>query len=540
MVKFESIIIKNYKSIEYAELFYRKGVWLVEGTNVNSMYKSNGAGKSTVLEAIQQCLYNRNIKGIKIDSTFNRNTNKPYCISIKFNSSGHAYKVVNSREDGISIFEDSKDLGIKSTAQTLSKIQEIIGLDFNTFCTLTYVSHQTIVSLLDNFSSSDLMKTLLDFDSIMVFDKKTKEELKASKVLVSSLLRENNISKDALDLLSEFTHTDTTPLLVRLSDIQEALTNNPKIQELQKYKDNLVLSEATAEDYKLKIASLEHKLDTKCKLCGSTTEILSEGIKTKLNTSIADCTNKLMLINTDITKIQQRIVDLTSDVYIVNALYYTEKMDIESKLSIIDYKNKVHSEKVGDITKMQQRIAANTVVLNDEYFNQDLYNSIITTIKSGKLHKDLLMNFCKVLNTYITEYTQYIDLDTIIVRTIPLKNSIEFSVYDSKSKSAVELNTLSGGELTRIRIVLLLSMLKTVQVLTKVNINILVLDEALDTLDESASQDLSNLFQHLVSTEDKFIALISHGNQLKDIEFTGKIQVTKTINSEVQQIEQYN
>ena len=80
MIQFVSIKVANYKSIEYAELHYHRGVWLVQGDNKDTTFKSNGAGKSTILEAIQQCLYNKNIKGIPIEDTYNRVTKKGYKI----------------------------------------------------------------------------------------------------------------------------------------------------------------------------------------------------------------------------------------------------------------------------------------------------------------------------------------------------------------------------------------------------------------------------------------------------------------------------
>ena len=75
---------------------------------------------------------------------------------------------------------------------------------------------------------------------------------------------------------------------------------------------------------------------------------------------------------------------------------------------------------------------------------------------------------------------------------------------------------------------MLLSMLRAIKELTAISSNLLVFDESLDTLDVSASKDLANLFDYLIGNDNKFIALVSHGDQLSDINFNGIITATKS------------
>ncbi len=64
--------------------------------------------------------------------------------------------------------------------------------------------------------------------------------------------------------------------------------------------------------------------------------------------------------------------------------------------------------------------------------------------------------------------------------------------------------------------------------MTNASTNLLIFDESLDTLDASASSDLASLFEYLIAHDNKFIALISHGQQLDDIEFSGRLTITKS------------
>ena len=67
MIHFKSISIKNFRAIESAQLTYDSGVWLIKGVNNDAAFESNGSGKSTILMALQQCLYNKTVSPTPID-----------------------------------------------------------------------------------------------------------------------------------------------------------------------------------------------------------------------------------------------------------------------------------------------------------------------------------------------------------------------------------------------------------------------------------------------------------------------------------------
>lgn len=524
MVHFNSIIIQDFKSIRFAELKYSKGVWLCLGENNDTAFKSNGAGKSTVLEAIQQCLYNKTLKGTPIEDTYNRITGKGYNITISFTKDSHLYLVSNNRELGkITVTKDNTDISEKGITNNLKLIQSIIGFDFNTFCALTYISHSNIVSLLETFSTSNLMKVLLDFDSIISYEMNIKQLLNKSKERTQFLLQDCVQAEDTLKLLADITYTDLLPLRA----LKDILNNdfNAKVAEYNTTQYMLDINSLSEElnslNIELKDANL-HKNNV-CPTCGS---ILNTGIDYSI--VISEIEDKIHSTKSLIQELSSKLSDAQANIVILKAELDEKLKMIETSISIGEYKNKLYENNKDTIEATRRRLADNKLELSNEYFNQDLYDVILKTIKSGKLHKDLLLNFTNVLNTYIDDYTSHLSISHLLVKSKPLKDNIEFVLYDTNTKQFIELSTLSGGELTRIRLVVLLSMLKTVASLTNMNTNILILDEALDTLDNSASGDLSILFQYLIDTDSKFIALVSHGEQLNEIEFTGNITAVKT------------
>lgn len=524
MVHLKKIQISNYKSIEYAEFDFLRGVWLVKATNVDAPFDSNGSGKSTLLESVHQCLYNKNPKGINIEDTYNRVTGKAYSFTLDLSIDNIDYRIINDREkDILEIEESGVSLGIKSKPKALEKIKELIGLDYSTFCAVTYVNNHTVQSMLDNLSSTNLMKAILDFESITLIEKNTKDALKESRNRVSVLINENSTNSNALDLLSEFVKTDIRPLLIRKEEKQKELMM--KIQELgiENSHTELLQNREHLDSLKAELRDINYKLsNTKCKECGTVIEIDKESLEVRVD----ELNQEIKSTNDNIIILQAGVNTLKSMQDEINSSYQQVINNIDTQISVAEYKNKIYDEKSGELSELRKKIQENEQELKDIYFNQELYESIIKTIKEGKLHKDLLDNFTNVLNIHIKDYTMYLDTAYLTIRAKPLKNNLEFVVHDKRVSKLVPIDTLSGGELTRLRLVLLLAVLRTISDLTNSKINLLILDECLDTLDSSVSKDLSNLFQHLVNHEDKFIALVSHGEQLRDIEFTGTIRAT--------------
>lgn len=530
MIKFKKITIQNYKSIANAVLLYDKGLWEVSGINNDSTFKSNGAGKSTVLEAVQQCLYNKNMKSISIEDTYNRSTKTGYKITIEFTKSQDVYKVINDRETGsVTVFKNNNDISEKGIANNLKLIQSIIGFDFTTFCALTYVSHQNIVQIMDSFSSSNLMKVLLDFDTITNFEVLVKESLIKSKELVQRLLQDNVQINDTLTLMSEFKYTDLTPMYSEKQRLQNKFiedTYNIDIVKLSKQLESLTNSIALN---KSAIAQLELNVSgAPCPTCGQETLHYGTISKVSIQFEIDTLLEANQIYEISLEKAKKEFNEANDKLVILRAEFDEALRVIDTNITIGEYKNGLYERNKGQITGATNKLEENNKVISSEYFNQDLYDTILKTIKTGKMHKDLLDNFTKVLNTYIDDYNKYMSLDYLNIKAKASKVSIEFILYDNRTKQFIDINTLSGGELTRIRITVLMSMLKTISTLTKMSTNILVLDEALDTLDKSAADDLANLFEYLINTEDKFIALVSHGEQLSNIDFSGSIQAIKT------------
>lgn len=535
-ITFKEINIKYYKSITSATLTYINGVWLIKGTN-NDAFGSNGAGKSTMLEALQQCLYNRTQNGNTLDTTINRKTGKAYDLTVTLETSEGDFYWINNNRSAMKItikkLENGEyiDVGTRSMIAALSYIQNLIGLDFNAFVALTHVTHSTVVNMIDNFTGSNLLKVLLDFGLIQKYEKALKDTYSKSKKDTESMaLREIEIQK-SLTLINSFKPADVRPLYKSLSDLVKNLESATFDYSHKMHIIN-VRENALKELHKepsSRLKEIKNLLETKiCKACGTDLsktngideDALLDEIK-RLEIILRDLLEQLEDVDKDKQELNSTLGEVTESLQ-------SQVQALRAKIEVQEYNTEMFNKSSESIKELQEELFSIQKAKPKEFTNQDILASALSAIKQGKLHEEMLNEFCRLINVYLTELMPYVSIDYLEVSTKHSKNSFDFILLDKRYDTLIEFTELSGGELTRVRLVVLLAMLKTVQVMTDTSVNILVFDEALDTLDASASDDLANLFRYLVSTENKFISLVSHGQQLSSIDFTGTINVIKT------------
>lgn len=139
-MEWTGIQIKNFLSIVEAELqIGNRGLVLIEGKNLTSnKFKSNGAGKTSIIESIVYALYDTTSKGLKADEVVNNKVKKNTSVILSGNKDGHTYRIERYRKhtknkNKVRLFLDDKEITGKSTAETNKMIEQIVGIDYKTF-----------------------------------------------------------------------------------------------------------------------------------------------------------------------------------------------------------------------------------------------------------------------------------------------------------------------------------------------------------------------------------------------------------------------
>jgi len=146
-VIFKTLSIRNFLSIAEEVLWQLtgKGLVLIEGENQDSQVAdSNGSGKSTLFEGLVWCIWGKMVRGGSGDAVINRKVGKDCSCFLEFTYGGVGYSILRCRKhetkkNSLELWSfdpptnTSSDLTQATMALTQEKIDEILGIDYDTF-----------------------------------------------------------------------------------------------------------------------------------------------------------------------------------------------------------------------------------------------------------------------------------------------------------------------------------------------------------------------------------------------------------------------
>ena len=162
---FTRLRMNNFKSHEQTVIQFDKGISVIVG--------ENGAGKSTILEAISFALFKQHT-GKKIDDLVRNNANS-MSIELEFSSNNRDYKIVREKKSSLksSLFKRASSEGgymhvCTGDREVASEIRQILDIDSDLFLNAIYIRQGEIAELVDKTPAEkkQLIGKLLGLDSM--------------------------------------------------------------------------------------------------------------------------------------------------------------------------------------------------------------------------------------------------------------------------------------------------------------------------------------------------------------------------------------
>ena len=262
---------------------------------------------------------------------------------------------------------------------------------------------------------------------------------------------------------------------------------NDKSEELKaKYTTMISTETATAKSLEIEIDDLTKQLNELNSQVDPVRKEVSQYTAeiAQLNATVTDLDSKISNANSSILRMTTEINTLSSAVPLDESLYLnqitqydSQIMECNNKLSIID--TQINS------------------------FENDVLNINFLKNKSSRdLRAYLLTGVVGFLNTRTSDYSSYL-FDDKIVKLEVSSSKVDISI-DGKL-----VESLSGGEKRRVDMIIQLALRDLVLVDTGFSSNLLVIDEALDYLDNNG---ISSVLELIMSQRDSIstIAVITH------------------------------
>ena len=528
----------------------------------------NGAGKSTILDALCFGLFGKPFRGVNKPQLLNSVNNSSCLVEVEFKIGSKNIKVIRGIKPSIfEIYVNNKMYNQDANVRDYQKYleQQILKLNYRSFTQVVILGSSTFIPFMQLKARyrREVVEEILDIQIFSLMNMLLKQKLKT----ISDNLRDidyqrelttekielqkkyiDNVKKDKDKIIKEKTSLvssneeeifvrqgeinllkkDNDALLTQISDTEKIQKNYNKLKTFQatlveKHKshsnvvdffennDDCPTCEQHIDEIFKKDMIFKKQKDVD-KFSNGLKELEEELKKSKdRQKEISNITDKIRENEVQIAKDNSSVVQLEK----FNSTLQTEiKQLLTGDVNKSDYdKLKKSKDKLKSIDSQKTKLR------EDKTYSEAAKNMLQDTGIKTKIIKQYLPIMNRLINTYLTSMEFYINftLNESFEETIKSRFRDEFT-YDS----------FSEGEKMRIDLALLFTWRAIAKMKNSTNTNLLMLDEIFDSSLDSAGTD--EFLKILNTLTDENVFVISHKQDILVDKFRSTIKFEKIRN----------
>jgi DNA repair exonuclease SbcCD ATPase subunit len=517
----------------------------------------NGAGKSTMLDALCFGLFQRAFRNIKKDQLINTINEKECVVEVEFVVGTKEYKIIRGIKPNIFEIWCNGDMLNQDAAQRDYQKhleQTILKLNFRSFTQVVILGNASFVPFMQLRARHrrQVVEEILDIEifskmNLMFREKqKTQDETIKQADFQYQLIDDridtqkkhiddiSNKNKDTADSKKIEIHQADTDIENYVEDIKRV---RGEIAGLQKE----ILDQTTTNTKHQKLHTMEAKLENTCNKhkkdlkffeshddCPTCQQAIDKAFK---ETMIDKKKEKVVEIDVAMAQMEKEINKTETRLSKINEVMVAIR---EKELLINRY-----DTSISEIEKQKERIHKDILELSDEKFStgvatgelNQLQEQLVDAEKDKLKHKEeknyidtarhLMQDTgikTKIINQYLPIMNQYInkhlaDMDFFVNFTL----DEEFNeTIKSRYRDEFNYHSFSEGEKLRIDLSILFTWREIAKLKNSTNTNLLILDEIFDSsLDASGTDEFMRILYTTMAKENVFV--ISHkGDTLID------------------------
>ena len=540
----------------------------LDRTSSTLIIGENGAGKSTILDALCFGLFNKPFRNISKKQLVNTVNNGAAVVEVEFNVGGKEVKVIRGIKPNIfEVWVNGKMINQDANARDYQKYleQQIMGLNYRSFTQVVILGSSTFVPFMQLTTKArrEVVEDILDIKIFSLMNFLLKNQTKELNENIRNTEQTYDLTKEKATLQERFIKDVIENKSSIIDDSKSKVASNDsaiktkqgEIVSLDNAKEALSFDseqKIRLEEKIRKLSRTEAALSNKrgeherqinffqsneeCPTCEQ--DITPETKQTKIDAStgklgqldraIADANRmereeheRLDIIKDNLATLRKHDVEIAKIRSSINEL---EKFNVKLEKDIETYTQGSVSDddktKLAELKGKISLIEEQKSKLNEDKFYVDVARNLLqdSGIKT-KIVKQYLPIMNKLVNTYLSSMDFYVqfNLDENFNETIKSRFRDEFS-YAS----------FSEGEKMRIDLALLFTWRAIAKMKNSTNTNLLILDEIFDSsLDGSGTDDFLKI---LDTFSDQNVFVISHKQDMLFDKFRSIVQFKKEKN----------
>ena len=565
MIFFKKIRWKNFLSTgnSFTEIDYSKN-------NTTLIVGENGAGKSTMLDALSFVLYNKPFRKVNKPQLLNSINKKDLIVEIEFDIGSNMYKIIRGLKPAVfEVYQNNKlinqDAETKDYQEVLEK--QILKLNHKSFCQVVVLGSASFVPFMQLAAAArrEVIEDLLDIQIFSTMNSLLKEKISNNNNKLMDIEYKYDLTSEKIKMQHEHIVAMQRNSEEQIEKLRKELKHQTDLIELEQNETErldteIVSLKATIEDQEQvnkkqkTLQRLEVQLADKITKLQADIEFFTSHDSCPTCRQDIDVQFKCETVDAKQLQIQETQTGIEKLKEEINTIH--EKIqyiaDVSSKISSLNIEKITKSNNISGLVMQCKKIAremkelqdkSDDLIVNDDKMKEyeialevfandksellkdkDALNITSIILKDNGIKARIIKQYVPVINKLINKYLAAMDFFV----NFELNENFEETIK-SRFRDEFSYASFSEGEKMRINLAILFTWRAVAKLRNSASTNLLIMDEVLDgSLDSNGTDEFLKIINNLTQDTNTFI--ISHKTDQMYDKFSNVIKFVKVKN----------